>query len=176
MRNSLHYFHLVFHFLVEDTVFHELALVELFGSIWHTSVPICHLVHDRKCAFADLTDAVVPFATTKFPRMSIGGWRIKWLSLGAVPIIFEWGRKEVHLSLVSNELAVRQAREITHRAAWSGTYSTVQVKLFALLPEVFPEILLVFELKRSFPMRHSHDEFHVLRILVHENLDVCAAL
>lgn len=59
MLNPLHYVHLVFHFLVENAVFHELPFIQLLGRIRDAVVLVCNFIYSGKRALTNLAQSVV---------------------------------------------------------------------------------------------------------------------
>ncbi len=55
----LHDFHLIFHFLVEHTVFHEASFVDFFGRIGFAVKLGCYFVYCGKGTFSNLAHTVV---------------------------------------------------------------------------------------------------------------------
>ncbi len=59
MLHILHDLHLIFHFLVEDAVLHELALVEFLSGVRNAPKRGGDLVHRSKGAFPNLSDSII---------------------------------------------------------------------------------------------------------------------
>lgn len=59
MFYPLHDVHLIFHFLIENAVFHKFPLVKLFCCVRDAVELICDFVHRGKGTLSDLADSVI---------------------------------------------------------------------------------------------------------------------
>ncbi len=59
MLGIFHDFHLVFHLLVQHSILHEAAFLQLLCCVWFAIELGSHLMHSGKGAFSDMTYPVV---------------------------------------------------------------------------------------------------------------------
>lgn len=111
MLDTLHDPHLVFDFLVENTIFYELPFVEFLGGVRQAIVLGGHLIHRGECAFPYGADTVVLLTTTPFTRhnalRAVRGYSVEyWL----LRVLLVWWRHEINLCPVLARPAVDQVQ------------------------------------------------------------------